>query len=119
MLLGIGERRALAEALERAGMELPDDVDVVWERDIIEDGVLGKFRWWRPDEIAIGGDATMIDLMAGTVAHELTHRAQFKRNRLAYWAKCVPGVREWALEPEARAVELEVDRRLGMEALNK
>lgn len=119
MLLSIGERRALAEALDRAGMDLPNEVDVVWDRDIVDDGVLGQFRWWRPNEIVIGGDATMLELLASTVAHELTHRAQFKRGRLAYWVKCVPGVREWALEPEARAVELMVDEKLGKGAINK
>jgi hypothetical protein len=119
MLLSIGERRALAEALDRAGMDLPNEVDIVWDRDIIDDGVLGQFRWWRPNEIVIGGDATMLDLLTSTVAHELAHRAQFKKAPVFYVLVCALWLKGWALEPDARAVELAVDLKLGKGAINK
>ena len=112
------EMEELAEYMMRVGVQLPGIVRVFWEPGIIESGTLGKFRWWRPNEITLGGDATMLEQLASTVAHELTHRAQFYRSPPLYFLLSVPGLRELTLEREAKKVELAVDARLGQSSLN-
>jgi hypothetical protein len=118
MTLDIADRIELAGLLERAGVVLPSDVTVVLEGDMLADGVLGRFRWWRPDEIALAGDASMLEELASTCAHELKHREQYKRNPVKYWLLSVPGLREITLEREAKRVELAVDEALGRAAYN-
>ncbi len=112
------EMEELSGHLMRAGVQLPGCVSVVWEPRIIDSGTLGKFRWWRPDEIALGGDASMLEELASTAAHELTHRTQFYRNPLIYFLLSMPGLREITLEREAKETELAVDLALGKSALN-
>ena len=51
----------------------------------------------------------MIQLLP-TVIHELTHRTQYQRNKILYRLQCIPGVRQFTIEIEARKNEHKIEK---------
>lgn len=106
------EREDMREILASVSIELPPSINLEWDDTIIRRGVLGAFRWWRPDVITVADIPHSLKELASTVTHELVHRDQYLRNKAVYLVLLAPGLRHLTLEREARRVERHVDELL-------
>ena len=99
---------------------LPDGLDQLehiaffWSDILAGIPVAGIFRPAYPATIYIGAhlrdkvlddDNSIMKMCTPTIYHEITHLAQHQRMGWRYHLAAVPGIREIALEAEARAME--------------
>lgn len=93
--------------------DFPDDVKLFWNDDMnVDNGVLGCFSVLHSNSIFIFPMENCIYELASTIVHELTHRKQFKRDRLKYLILSLPLIREITIEVEARKAEREFEKQL-------
>ncbi len=81
-----------------------------------KNGIMGSFSYLRPNDIyLIPLKNTLEDFLLSTVIHELTHYYQFHSNKLLYPILCIPGIRQFTIEKQAKKNELFVDKIINKE----
>ena len=76
-----------------------------------KNGVMGclfatyKTIYLMPEDVYMSGkNSGWPELIVPTLIHELRHKWQYERNKLLYILCCVPVVREWTIEKDARKI---------------
>lgn len=87
-------------------------VNLKWANGMTqENGVMGCFVfatntiYLMPEDVYMSGkNSGWPELIVPTLIHELRHKWQYERNKLLYILCCVPVVREWTIEKDARKI---------------